>query len=75
MREGYTNISVENVVRGETVSFQLQAQGALGQRIRQGDALRIALHIATQHDHAEIKAAAVALGLVDPPTESNGETQ
>jgi hypothetical protein len=74
MREGYTNISVGHEVRTEVVQFQLQAQGALGQRIKQGDAIRVALAIASGQDAETLRAAAVAVGLI-PPAESNGETQ
>lgn len=75
MREGYTNISVGHDVRTEVVQFQLQAQGALGQRIKQGDAIRIALQIASERDAETLRAAAVAVGLIEPSTESLGETQ
>lgn len=75
MRAGYTNISVGHEVRAGVVQFQTRAIGALEKRVTQSEALTIALHLASQHSVEELQAAAVALGIIEPPTESIGETQ
>lgn len=74
MRAGYTNISVGHEVRTAVVQYQSRVIGALEKRVTQSEALTIALHLASQHSFEEIQAAALTLGIVEPPTESIGAT-
>lgn len=74
MAPKYTSINVFPNARDDLQVFQARAGGALGKRLNQGDALRLAVEIATAH-LSDVRAAAAKLGIAEPPTESIGETQ
>lgn len=71
----YTNISVSHDAKADLAAFQARLIGLLGRRVNLGDTLRVAVTLADKRDADAIRDAAAMFGLIEPPTESNGETQ
>jgi hypothetical protein len=75
MESRYTNVSVSHEAKAVLAQFQARVIGQLGRRVNLGEALQLAMQLASAHPDTDVRAAAEQLGIVDPPTESLGETQ